>query len=155
MNLSYKTTNSFSKGAGFSLIEVLVGMMIAGIVIISLYASFSSGFALTEAARENLRATQIMVEKMETIRLYTWDQINTPGFIPATFTNYYAQTGGNTNQGFAFVGRTSIAAAPLTTSYGNDMKMVTIGLSWRNGSVARNRQMTSLVARYGLQAYIY
>ncbi len=155
MKLSHKTASWFSKKAAFSLIEVLVGMMIAGIVIISLYASFSSGFALTEAARENLRATQIMVEKMETIRLYTWDQINTPGFIPTTFTNYYAEMGGNTNKGFAFVGRTAIAAAPLSTSYGNDMKMVTIDLSWQNGSVPRNRRMTSLVARYGLQAYVY
>lgn len=148
-------SNKKQFGLGFSLIEVMVGMMIAGIVITSLYASFSSGFAITESARENLRATQIMVEKMETVRLYTWDQINTPGFIPTSFTNYYAEGSGTTNRGFKYFGRTSISNAPLGTSYSNDMKLVTIDLTWANGSQPRTRQMTSLVARYGLQAYIY
>src|SRR5687767_14388252 len=59
----------------FSIIEVLVALAIAGVLFTSLYAGISAGFVVIETARENLRATQIMVEKLETIRLYTWEQI--------------------------------------------------------------------------------
>ena len=56
----------------FSMIEILVAMVVLGIMFVSLYSGFSSGFAVVQLARENLRATQILQEKMETIRLYTW-----------------------------------------------------------------------------------
>ncbi len=82
--------------AGVTLIEALVSMGVFGVSVLSLYAGMSMGFSIIGNARENLRATQVMVEKMETIRLYSWDQINTPGFIPATFTESYfpADAGG-------------------------------------------------------------
>ena len=69
----------------YSMVELLVAMAVLGVMFVSLYSGFSAGFAIIELARENLRATQILQEKMETIRLYTWDQVNTPGFIPTNF----------------------------------------------------------------------
>ena len=50
-----------------------------GVISVTLYIAIAQGFAATQVARENLRATQILQEKMETIRLYGWDQINVPG----------------------------------------------------------------------------
>jgi Tfp pilus assembly protein PilV len=70
--------------SGFTLVDVMFGALIIGVMVVGLYVGFSQGFAVIQLARENLRATQILEEKMETVRLYTWDQVNTPNFIPAT-----------------------------------------------------------------------
>lgn len=89
MRISLKQLSRRRRQAGVTLIEALVSMGVFGISFFSLYAGMSMGFSVIGNARENLRATQIMVEKMETIRLYSWDQINTPGFIPETFSESY------------------------------------------------------------------
>src|SRR5262245_56428237 len=77
-------------GPGFALVEVMVGVAIFGVIAVSLYAAVTFGFNSVQMARENLRATQIMLEKMEVIRLYSWDEITQPGFIPSTFEATYA-----------------------------------------------------------------
>ena len=58
------------KTAGaFSLVEVMIGMAIVGVTFVSLYGGMTYGFSSVRMSLENLRATQILVEKMETIRL--------------------------------------------------------------------------------------
>src|SRR5437868_3625278 len=61
--------------AGFNLVEVVVAIAILGIGIVALYSSLLSGFRVAQLSREDLRATQVMVELMDTLRLYSWDQI--------------------------------------------------------------------------------
>ena len=56
-----------------------------GFMVVSLYAGFSSGFAVLRVARENLRATQVLEERMEVVRLIRWNDVVADGFIPATF----------------------------------------------------------------------
>ncbi len=155
MNLNSNNGSQPSNGpAAFSLIEVMVAVAIAGIVFVGVYSSFSTGFAVIQLARENLRGTQILQEKMETIRLYTWDQINTAGFIPANFTDvFYASS--NSSSGLIYTGTVAIATAPIAESYSNDMKLVTVEVTWASAHVVRRRQMSTLVSRYGLQNYIY
>src|SRR5881296_83371 len=75
--------------SAFTLVEAVVAMAVCGIMIVALYSGITSGFFHIRMARENFRATQIMVEKMEVIRLLTWDQINSNGFVPATFSAPY------------------------------------------------------------------
>src|SRR5436189_5682000 len=58
--------------SSFTLAEVMVAVLIVSIAVVSLYTGVSSGFALVKLAREDLRATQIMLQKMETLRLYKW-----------------------------------------------------------------------------------
>src|SRR5437870_2411713 len=65
--------------SGHTLVEVMVSLAVLGFMVISLYAGFSSGFAVVRVARENLRATQILAERMEVIRLIKWDDV-VPGF---------------------------------------------------------------------------
>ena len=142
------------KQAATSLIEVLVALAVMGIVFISLYAGFSSGFGIIQLARENLRGTQIMLEKMETIRLYTWTQINSNGFIPNSFTNYYDPNRGSAS-GVEYHGRLTITDSPITADYGRQMKQVRVEVEWMCGTVQRRREMTTLISRYGLQNYIY
>src|SRR3954454_12299018 len=113
------------KLAAFSLIEATVGMGIIGTVLGAMLSGVTTGTFTMRMARENLRATQIMLEKVETIRLYSWDQINRTGFIPNTFTNTYDPMG-TPSVGLTYNGTLTIAAAPITSSYSNDMRMVTV-----------------------------
>lgn len=144
---------SFSSLA-FSIIESVVSMAVVSISFVSLYAGMSTGFYLTESARENLRATQLMLEKLEIIRLYTWDQITNVGFIPTNFTGNYAFN--NTNSGLVYTG-TLIVSNPtnLTASYTNDMKLITVTVNWTQGRISKSRTMNTLVTRNGLQQYVY
>ena len=82
MNL--KTSNQRRTDAlrrAYTVMEVLVAVAVVGVVFVTLYLGMLQGFAIVKTGRENLRATQILEEKMEVIRLYTWPQINTAGFI--------------------------------------------------------------------------
>jgi hypothetical protein len=143
-----------AKVAGFTIIEAITGAMVMGIVFVSLYAGMASGFHSIRAARENLRATQILQEKFETIRLYNWEQINTPGYIPAKFTNSYAPN--EALSGTVYYGKVTISTnVPLAEVYKEDMRLVTIELTWESGNTWRTRTFSSFASRYGLQHYIY
>ena len=159
MKIKYLATHSSRRIrrrlAAFSLVEVTVGMGVIGTAVVALFSGFTSGYFTMEMARENLRATQIMLEKTETLRLYNWDQVNKPGFITASFTAPYDPTATNLNTGIIYNGTVTISAAPVPTSYSNDMRMVTVGLNWKTGKVNRNRTFTTYIARNGLQNYIY
>ncbi|HKQ38805.1 MAG TPA: prepilin-type N-terminal cleavage/methylation domain-containing protein [Verrucomicrobiae bacterium] len=137
---------------GFTLVEGLIGVAVMGVVFVSLYTGMASGFQSIRASQENLRATQIMVGRFESLRLYNWDQINTAGFIPDTFTTQFAPN--SSNPGITYTGTIRIAAVP-GAPYTVDLRAVTITLTWKTGSRARTRTLTSYVARYGLQNYIY
>jgi type II secretory pathway pseudopilin PulG len=142
--------------AAFSLVEATVGLALIGTTVGALLSGFTTGFFTMQLTRENLRATQIMLEKVETIRLYSWDQILTPGFIPTAFTNYYDPQAPLGQQGVAYVGTLTITPnAPISSSYSNDMALVTVTVNWQTGSLNRSRQFSSYISRYGLQDYIY
>jgi len=153
--LCYKVGHKPQQSAGFSLVEVTVGMGVVATSVVALFSGFTSGFFTMEMARENLRATQIMLEKTETLRLYSWDQINTAGFIPTAFSAAYDPNTTNGNGGAVYHGTLSITPCPLPTSYSNDMKQVTVSLNWRTGSLDRSRTFTTYIARNGLQNYVY
>jgi type II secretory pathway pseudopilin PulG len=138
----------------FSLVETTVGLSILGTVAAALMTGVTTGFFTMQLARENLRATQIMLEKVETIRLYTWDQItDTNHFIPTAFTNYYDPN--NTAHGIAYTGMLTFASSPFVQSYSNNMKMATVTIGWKTGKLNRTRSFTTLVARDGMQNYIW
>lgn len=138
--------------SAFSLVEVVVALGILGLVIGSMFACFSMGFASIRLTQENMRASQILTEKMETIRLYTWTQINSNGFIPTNFTaNFNTGNTGGTNQMFS--GTVAIGPAPLTESYGTNCKLITVTLAWTNTGVARQRRMSTMVSKNGIQNY--
>ena len=131
----------------------MIGVGIVAVTFVSLFASFSSGFALVELARENLRATQILQEKMETLRLYTMEQIETPGFIPPRFTEQFYPNG--QSGGVIYNGTLALSGPPFVANYSSNLLMATFELTWTSGNVLRKRSMSTLVARNGLQNYIY
>lgn len=152
----------------FSIVEALVSACVVGVLFISLYAGITAGFGALNSARENLRATQVLIDKMETLRLYSWTQVSTFGtstsYIPSTFTESFfpATTNysdslvstGATGGGFTYYGTVEIANSGFTENYSNSVKLVTITLRWTNG-VSRSQSMSTYTAQYGIQNYIY
>jgi len=141
--------------AAFSTVEVLVAVLLCSIVFVSLYAGISSGFDFVRLTRENLLGIQIMQEKMETIRLYRWDQITQAGFIPTNFTASFYPVTTNSGTGITYTGAVTVTSAPISEYYSDSLKQVTVNLSWQSGKAVRQRWMTTLVSQYGLQSYVY
>jgi prepilin-type N-terminal cleavage/methylation domain-containing protein len=139
--------------AAFSLIEVIVAIAIIGLVIGTFYTALTHGFTVLRMEYEDRRATQILVQKAETIRMYNWDQVNSNGFIPPTFTVAYDPQ--SAKSGVTYTGTITIADAPLGTPYcGGELKQVSVRLNWTTGQLARQRELKTFVARYGLQTYV-
>ena len=137
------------------MVLVVVGLLVVGGVFFALYGGMLFGTKRIAIASEELRATQIIAEKMETIRLYTWDQINTAGFIPATFSAKYYPLGQSGNQGFTYSGTITVSAGPSDVSYSNLLKTVSVGVVWTIGGITHHRTASTYVAQNGLQTYVY
>src|ERR1051325_5504956 len=90
----------------FMLAELMVACAILAIMVVSLFGGISFGFSNITIARQNLRATQIALEKMEIVRMYSWEQVNSNGFVPRTFTApcFPVTNGGDTNGGVVYYG---------------------------------------------------
>ncbi len=140
-------------GAAFTIVEALIAAAIVGVVFVSLYAAMATGFASIQTAREGLNAAQILEDKFETIRLYTWDQVNSNSFIPSTF--LVPMPTGPTNGSLNYTGQVIIADSPVAEPYSNDLRQVTVQLTWQSGNRLCTRSMKSFIARNGLQNYVY
>lgn len=155
MKITIKNTEVY-RGA-FTLVQVVVAAALAGIMFVSLYAAIASAFNTVRSNRENLRATQVLLEKTEMLRLYTWDQVignDTNTYVPATFSAPYYPDGAS--GGFAYNGTVTITNAPLGLgTYSTNMRSVTISLNWTSGNMTHSRSMTTFVSRYGIQNYIF
>lgn len=133
-------------------------MGLAGVIFLGLYASLAWGFASLRLTRENLRATQILTEKMETIRLYTWDQLTViSNFLPTTFSaTYYPPGETNTyGTGTIYDGKLNVESTAFGTNYDDDMRKVTVEVTWVTGGLSRKRSLTTFVSQYGMQNYIW
>jgi prepilin-type N-terminal cleavage/methylation domain-containing protein len=162
MKTDWQSTEAPVRGqAAFSLVEVMVSMAVVSILFVALYAGISSGFGVVSVARENLRATQVLQDKIEEVRLYNWDQITSFGssgsFIPTMFTEpYYPPGSSGADAGFVYSGTLLITNAPIADSgYSNDLRLFTVSVTWTNGNVRRERNLSTLISRHGLQNYIY
>ena len=145
--------------AAFTLIEVLCSIAIAAFVVSALFYGFDNGYAMLRSTREDLRATQILMQRTEIIRLLTWTQLAS---CPTTFQESYNQTTAtNSSSGTVYYGTFSVTTAtniPNTVTYKSSVKLVTISVVWTNttGSVnvAHRREMQTLSAQNGMQNYL-
>src|SRR5215831_4561235 len=88
------------KNAGrraFTLIETVVAFGILALVIFSFYAALSTGFTTIRVSQEDVRADQVLMQKLETLRVYHWTTIFTNGYIPTNFLAGFSVTNGVTN----------------------------------------------------------
>ena len=137
----------------FTLTEVMVAVGVIGVLFVSLYLAFSAGFSIVRVTRENLRATQILVQRMETVRLYSWSQLTNAAVFKPSFTE-----DAMTSLGTVYHGQVQLSepAGIGTPSYLSDLRVVTIAVRWTNtlGPVVPHyRQMQTQVAKNGLQNY--
>ena len=146
--------------SGFTLPEILITVVMLGILVISLYAGLSAGFALVQLSREDLRATQVLMEKLEALRLCTWSQLSS---FPPSFQQRFDPLGKNNQSGeVVYHGKVAIeppGAIPDSAPYKTNMRLITVALYWTNShggdAVVRSRQMQTEVARYGQQNYLW
>lgn len=154
--MKFRGSNAESRSpAAFSLMEAMIGMAVIGVLFVALYSGLTYGYSRVKMSRENLRATQILVEKMETIRLYNWDQINKNNFIPKEFEATYYPAGQTTSRGVVYNGKLEIEDCVLDTNYEDQMKRVVVTLTWKTGKLERERSLTTYVTQYGLHSHIY
>jgi prepilin-type N-terminal cleavage/methylation domain-containing protein len=142
----------------FTLAEIMVTVFVLGVVCLSLFAGFSTGFMMVDSARQDLRASQILTQKAEAIRLCTWSSLSN---CPISFIERYDPSSTN-SAGTVYSGTVTTSTPtiiPNTASYRTNMLLVTISLSWTNysahQSAAHSRTAQTLVARYGMQNYIW
>src|SRR5690348_10957125 len=95
--------------AAGTLVEVIVATVIIAIAAAGIIGSINYGMFVTQLARENARATQIMLEKVESIRLYNWSQVTNSGFVPATFVDVYDPQAPTNYQGAIYNGTMTVA----------------------------------------------
>jgi prepilin-type N-terminal cleavage/methylation domain-containing protein len=161
----------------FTLVEVMVAIAVIGISVGALLTGVSASVLNMRMSRENLRATQIMLERTETLRLLTWDQLNDASFFASgsTQVHYLTDSAGrqyicshfqqkydpnSTNaQGLTYSGKIRFYDPrnySITPAYATDsMKAVWIELTWKTGKIFRSRTLTTLVTRNGMQTYVY
>ena len=151
----------------FTLLEVMVSVVVIVVTVVTIFMTMSMGFSMTEASRENLRATQIMLDKMEGVRLYNWSQVTNTGFITPAFTNWFFETNhigqfNATGNGVAYTGLVQVVPVPFTNAYSSAMVEVdvilgwdTSGSGWATGTQHHTRKMGTYVALAGMQNYIF
>ncbi|NJM55010.1 MAG: hypothetical protein HC841_02990 [Verrucomicrobiae bacterium] len=136
------------------------------ILIVGLYGGISSGLAVLQASRERLAATHICTEKMELIRLYTWDQVRTSGVVPTSFiekmypTSVTNRTSVNgtipPGDGTTFYGTVTITTPNvIPTAYTNSLRLVTVTVNWTNGTISRSHSMSTFVSQYGIYDFVF
>ncbi|MCL4178666.1 MAG: prepilin-type N-terminal cleavage/methylation domain-containing protein [Verrucomicrobia bacterium] len=140
--------------SGFTLVEALVGIVLLAIMFTVFYVGITAGFGLIQLARENLRATQILQEKTETLRLLTWEEL---GQMQRHMTEPFYAPESDLVSGLSYDLRIEIPeTSPVTdAAYAADIRLVTVQASWMSGGTLRRRSMSTYVSRYGLHRYRY
>ncbi|MDB6032614.1 MAG: hypothetical protein JWM16_2952 [Verrucomicrobiales bacterium] len=155
---------------GFTLVEALVSLVIISFLVVSLSAGIAYGFKNDQLVREDARATQLLNEKIDKLRLLTWDQINDNTVVPDKF--YCAFNPEDATLGdegvtslkgagkykkaqLIYIGAISITNGPSDVVYGTNMVSLTVTVSWTSSTgMDRSRSMTTYVSKYGLQNYV-
>jgi prepilin-type N-terminal cleavage/methylation domain-containing protein len=136
---------------GFTVIEAVVTVAIMGLLFVVFYSAIPTTMSLVRWCRENERVTQILTEKFETIRLYSWDQVSSNGFIPPTFIVGIDPSVSNSLP--YYTGTVTIAEAPIGESYKSNLLQITVEVKWTSSLRLQTRTMSSFFSKYGLQTY--
>jgi Tfp pilus assembly protein PilV len=138
--------------SAFSTLEALIASGIMGVLVASLYGGITFGIALIQSTREKLRGGQVLQEKLETIRLYKWQQINDASFLPRTFSASLNPTG---NVPF-YEGTFTIAPVPFgSETYKSDMLQVDVSVQWKSLGTVKTMNLQTFVSRHGIQNYSF
>jgi type II secretory pathway pseudopilin PulG len=138
-----------------TLVDLVMAIAVLGTMSSGIFGSFRYGFFTLQLVRENQRATQVILEVVEEIRLYNWDQVNTSGFIPATFTEVYDPQATSSSKGVTYNGTVTVAPCSLSSGYAANMRELTVTLSWITQGISHTRSLTTFIAKDGIQNYVF
>jgi hypothetical protein len=151
--------------SAFTIVETLLGSVLSVIVFSALLIAIAYGFGQMRASTENSRATEILLERMEGVRLYTWNQLVSSNWLNLDFYTYYSPPQGtNAGAGALYHGTISVTTPTLNppASYSGDMRQVTVTVTWTNYGMfhqgsgnMRQRSMSTYVSAHGVQNYDY
>jgi type II secretory pathway pseudopilin PulG len=147
----------------FTLIEVMMGAAVMTVVFVGIFGVMTMGMFVSGTSRENLRATQILLDKMEGIRLYSPAQLTNSSFLLTSFTNWFSETNniGLPNVqgcGVMYTGMITIAPVSFATSYSSNMQQITVSIGWVSGgqgNIPHTRSMSTFYASQGLYNYVW
>ena len=135
----------------------MVAVLTGTVMLTALYASFAFGYAAVKLTREDLRATQILLQQMETLRLTSFSAIQ-----PGTSTDYFDPTGVTNGCAGAVYTITVTTNAPTSSDmpvqpvyYMNKMRKVTVTATWTNANQLRTRSLMTYASQSGIQSYVY
>ena len=141
------------------MMEVVMATGIIAITGAGVIGSINYGLCIIRLARENQRATQVMLEKLEAIRLYNWSEVTNSNFIPGTFTAAYDPTSATNSQGTTYYGTMSVSVPAFTgtsPNYANNIRQFNVALTWTNaGGIPHRRSLSTYVAQNGMQNYVW
>ena len=118
-----------------------------------------TGAVLRLTAKDPAQVSEVqrMAQRMEGLRLCSWNQISN-----YTFQERYDPLATGSGGGVVYWGRVSIGPAgdiPSGVTYKDRMCLVTVTLSWTNSNgripMVHARTMQTQVAQYGLQSYVW
>jgi prepilin-type N-terminal cleavage/methylation domain-containing protein len=155
MKIGPSLSQYYRRKSGYTLAEVLIAIAVVGIVFMSLYRGIAFCFDKTKSERENLRATQVILRRMEGIRLFTWDQLTNTTLNPKIF--YESYLPGAAGSGVTYTGQIEVANAVLDppATYSANMRSITVTVTWSSGPILHTRTATTYAARNGMQNYIW
>ena len=153
-----RTNKTTSAASAFTLVECAVAATIAAIMLTSLYGCFASGFATVRVSRENVRATQVLLTKLEAIRLCSFDQLTNAVYNSRTFTESFDPNDDATQAGGVIYYGTFTPNVPavgsLPDAYRTNMLLVTVTVNWTSGLRQHTRSIQTYAARDGIAGYV-
>jgi Tfp pilus assembly protein PilV len=157
MEIAHSVSNKVAmRRSAFTLPEVLVTVGFSSVLFLTIYLALAQGVVVVGDSREKLRATQILAERMEAIRVRNWDQTNPlSNSIPATTNVYFYPDASDGNQGVNYQITMTITNAPVTETYAGDVRLFTAKATWTSHGIQHQQQMQTYVSRFGLQNYLY
>lgn len=144
--------------SGFTLAETVVAVLLASIMFLAIYACFGSGWGMIKMTSQDLRATQVLMQRLERIRLCDFTQVTNASVNPPTSIEYFDPKNQGAGKGGVAYTITYSSAIPasgtIPDAYRTSMFLVTVGAWWTNGTTVHNRSMQTYVARDGIQSYV-
>lgn len=128
---------------------------VIGIFFAAIYLGFIFGLRELNLERESLQATQLINQKMELLRLYSWGRLGTTNFVPSSFQQTYYYPPGQTNAFVTYSGTIAVTGSGLTERYYNTLTKYVVTVTWRSSGKQYQRDMSTFVSQYGMQNAIY
>lgn len=130
------------KQFGFSLVEVIIAIFLAGIMVL-VVANIPQAIRLISSSQSESKVREVAAKKLEDTRLTGFDNLayGTTNFSDPRLNSLPAVT--------AF---TTIAECPVSLCPSSEqVKQVTISISWNENSIKKNFEIVTLVAKGGLK----